>query len=80
MKESAYLLNFGYQGIMSTIDALVTKNDVIVYDVDAHALLLMVFVCTWGNVLHTVIMISEYGKLERATKLAEVTGGGILYY
>jgi glycine C-acetyltransferase len=36
MKESAYLLNFGYQGIMSTIDALVTKND-IVYDVDAHA-------------------------------------------
>ena len=37
MKESAYLLNFGYQGIMSTIDALVTRNDVIVYDVDAHA-------------------------------------------
>jgi glycine C-acetyltransferase len=36
MKESAYLLNFGYQGIMSTIDAL-QKNDVIVYDVDAHA-------------------------------------------
>jgi glycine C-acetyltransferase len=26
MKESAYLLNFGYQGIMSTIDALVTKK------------------------------------------------------
>jgi glycine C-acetyltransferase len=37
MKESAYLLNFGYQGIMSTIDALVTRNDIIVYDVDAHA-------------------------------------------
>ena len=36
-KESAYLLNFGYQGIMSCIDALVTKNDIIVYDVDAHA-------------------------------------------
>ena len=29
-KESAYLLNFGYQGIMSCIDALVTKNDIIV--------------------------------------------------
>jgi glycine C-acetyltransferase len=27
MKESAYLLNFGYQGIMSTIEALVTRND-----------------------------------------------------
>ena len=36
-KESAYLLNFGYQGILSTIDALVGKNDVIVYDVDSHA-------------------------------------------
>jgi glycine C-acetyltransferase len=36
MKESAYLLNFGYQGIMSTIDALVTKM-MWLYDVDAHA-------------------------------------------
>ena len=36
-KEAAYLLNFGYQGIMSTIDALVGKDDIIVYDVDAHA-------------------------------------------
>ena len=36
-KESAYLLNFGYQGILSTIDALVGKNDVIVYDADSHA-------------------------------------------
>ena len=36
-KEAAYLLNFGYQGILSTIDTLVSKNDVIVYDVDAHA-------------------------------------------
>ncbi len=36
-KESAYLLNFGYQGILSTIDTLVTKNDIIVYDIDSHA-------------------------------------------
>ncbi|HPF96041.1 MAG TPA: aminotransferase class I/II-fold pyridoxal phosphate-dependent enzyme, partial [Mangrovimonas sp.] len=34
-KESAYLLNFGYQGMLSTIDALVNKNDIIVYDVDS---------------------------------------------
>jgi glycine C-acetyltransferase len=47
MKESAYLLNFGYQGIMSTLTYWLQKNDVIVYDVDAHAVLLMVFVCTW---------------------------------
>ena len=36
-KEAAYLLNFGYQGIMSAIDALVSKDDIIVYDVDSHA-------------------------------------------
>ena len=36
-KQSAYLFNFGYQGMVSTIDALVSKHDVIVYDVDAHA-------------------------------------------
>jgi 7-keto-8-aminopelargonate synthetase-like enzyme len=31
------LLNFGYQGIMSCIDALVNRRDVIVYDAEAHA-------------------------------------------
>ena len=36
-KDAAYLLNFGYQGILSTIDTLVSKNDIIVYDIDAHA-------------------------------------------
>ena len=36
-KEAAYVLNFGYQGILSTIDSLVSKNDVIVYDIDSHA-------------------------------------------
>jgi glycine C-acetyltransferase len=52
MKESAYLLNFGYQGMVSIIDALVTKND-IVYDVDSHACIIDGFVCTWVNVLPT---------------------------
>ena len=36
-KEAAYLVNFGYQGMVSAIDALVTKNDVVVYDMDSHA-------------------------------------------
>ena len=36
-KEAAYVLNFGYQGILSTIDSLVSKNDGIVYDIDSHA-------------------------------------------
>jgi glycine C-acetyltransferase len=46
MKESAYLLNFGYQGIMSTIDALVTKKWCDCMTMLMLALL-MVFVCTW---------------------------------
>ena len=36
-KGAAYLVNFGYQGMVSAIDALVTKNDVVVYDMDSHA-------------------------------------------
>jgi glycine C-acetyltransferase len=76
MKESAYLLNFGYQGIMSTIDALVTKNDVIVY-VDAHACIIDGVRLHSGKRLHTVTMILSMEKT-RATKIAEVTGGGIL--
>ena len=39
-KEAAYLFNFGYQGIVSTIDTLVNPHDVIVYDNEAHACLL----------------------------------------
>jgi glycine C-acetyltransferase len=81
MKESAYLLNFGYQGIMSTIDALVTRNDIIVYDVDAHACIID------GVRLHSGKRFtyrhndleSMEKNLQRATKMAEVTGGGILF-
>ena len=36
-KESAYLLNYGYQGMVSIIDALVDRHDVIVYDSESHA-------------------------------------------
>ncbi len=36
-KEDAILLNFGYQGIMSTIDTLCGRHDVIVYDAESHA-------------------------------------------
>jgi glycine C-acetyltransferase len=55
MKESAYLLNFGYQGIMSTIDALVTKKWCDCND--AHACIIDGVRLHMGNVLHTVIMI-----------------------
>ncbi|MDX1602553.1 MAG: aminotransferase class I/II-fold pyridoxal phosphate-dependent enzyme [Salinimicrobium sediminis] len=79
-KEAAYLLNFGYQGMVSTIDALVSKKDVIVYDVDAHACIID------GVRLHLGQrftykhndMESIEKNLQRAEKIAEQTGGGIL--
>ncbi len=81
MKESAYLLNFGYQGILSTIDALVTRNDVIVYDVDAHACIIDGVRLHSGKRFtyrHNDVESMEK-NLQRATKLAETTGGGILF-
>jgi len=79
-KESAYVLNFGYQGILSTIDTLVSKNDVIVYDVDAHACIIDGVRLHPGKRFtyqHNDIESLEK-NLERATKMTEQTGGGIL--
>lgn len=79
-KEASYLLNFGYQGIMSTIDALVSKDDIIVYDVDAHACIIDGVRLHMGKRFtfkHNDIESLEK-NLERATKMAEQTGGGIL--
>lgn len=79
-KEAAYVLNFGYQGILSTIDTLVSKNDVIVYDVDAHACIIDGVRLHPGKRFtyqHNDIESLEK-NLERATKMAEQTGGGIL--
>lgn len=79
-KESSYLLNFGYQGMVSTIDALVNKNDVIVYDVDAHACIIDGVRLHMGKRFtykHNDVESLEK-NLERATKMADLTGGGIL--
>ena len=79
-KEAAYLLNFGYQGMVSIIDALVTKNDVIVYDVDSHACIIDGVRLHMGKRFtykHNDIESFEK-NLERATRMAETTGGGIL--
>ncbi len=79
-KEAAYLLNFGYQGMVSTIDALVSKDDIIVYDVDAHACIIDGVRLHMGKRFtykHNDIDSIEK-NLQRATKLAEQTGGGIL--
>ncbi|MGB2305843.1 MAG: aminotransferase class I/II-fold pyridoxal phosphate-dependent enzyme [Flavobacteriaceae bacterium] len=79
-KEAAYVLNFGYQGILSAIDTLVSKNDIIVYDVDTHACIID------GVRLHPgkrfTFMHNDIDSLEknlvRASKIAKKTGGGIL--
>ncbi|OEK08586.1 8-amino-7-oxononanoate synthase [Flavivirga aquatica] len=79
-KEAAYLLNFGYQGMVSTIDALVSKDDIIVYDVDAHACIIDGVRLHMGKRFtykHNDVNSLEK-NLERATKMAEQTGGGIL--
>lgn len=80
-KDAAYLLNFGYQGMVSIIDALVTKNDVIVYDVDGHACIIDGVRLHMGKRFtykHNDIESMEK-NLQRATKLAQETGGGILF-
>ena len=79
-KESAYLLNFGYQGMVSIIDALVSKNDIIVYDVDSHACIIDGVRLHMGKRFtykHNDVESLEK-NLERATNMAETTGGGIL--
>ena len=79
-KEAAYVLNFGYQGILSTIDSLVSKNDVIVYDVDSHACIVdgvRLHVGKRFTFRHNDIESLEK-NLQRATRVASETGGGIL--
>ena len=79
-KEDTILLNFGYQGIMSSIDALVDRKDVIVYDSECHACIIdgvrlhqgKRFVFPHNN-------IENFEKqLQRAQKITDETDGGIL--
>ena len=80
-KEASYLLNYGYQGMVSIIDALVDRYDVIVYDSDAHACIID------GMRLHVgkrfVYKHNDINDLEkqlkRAKRLTKFNGkGGIL--
>ena len=79
-KEDAFLLNYGYQGMVSIIDTLVDRNDVIVYDAESHACIIDGLRMHLGKryvYQHNDIESCEK-QLERATKLAGETGGGIL--
>jgi len=79
-KQDAFLLNYGYQGMVSIIDAVCGRNDVIVYDSESHACILdgvrlhmgKRFVYPHNNIENL------QKQLERATKLAQKQGGGIL--
>jgi glycine C-acetyltransferase len=79
-KDDAFLLNFGYQGMVSIIDALLDRNDVVVYDGESHACILdglrlhmgKRFVYKHNNVEDAL------KQLQRAKKLTDVSGGGIL--
>jgi glycine C-acetyltransferase len=79
-KEDAYLLNYGYQGMVSIIDALVDRHDVIVYDSESHACIMDGLRLHMGKRFvfpHNDIESCEK-QLQRATKLIEGTTGGIL--
>jgi len=79
-KADAFLLNYGYQGMVSIIDSLVDRNDVIVYDAESHACIIDGLRLHMGKrfVYKHNDMESCEKQLERATRLAEQTGGGIL--
>ncbi|MBS1652526.1 MAG: aminotransferase class I/II-fold pyridoxal phosphate-dependent enzyme [Bacteroidetes bacterium] len=79
-KEDTILCNFGYQAMVSAIDSLVDRHDVIVYDSESHACILDGVRLHMGKryvFKHNDIEDCEK-QLQRATKLAEQTGGAIL--
>jgi len=79
-RPAAYLLNYGYQGMVSIINAMVNRNDVIVYDSEAHACIIDGMRLHFGKrfVYPHNDMQNLEKELKRATKLVEKTGGGIL--
>ncbi|MBW7844891.1 MAG: aminotransferase class I/II-fold pyridoxal phosphate-dependent enzyme [Bacteroidia bacterium] len=79
-KEDAVLLNYGYQGMVSAIDALVDRHDVIVYDAESHACIVDGVRLHMGKRFlykHNDIASLEQ-QLVRAKKITDETGGGIL--
>ena len=79
-KEAGLLLNYGYQGVLSVIDAMVDRKDVIVYDAESHACIVDGVRLHMGKRFvfpHNDIENLEK-QLERATKITQETGGGIL--
>ena len=80
LKEDAFLLNYGYQGMTSIIDAVTTRNDVIVYDSESHACILdgMRMSLAKRYVFPHNDMENLETQLKRAEKRADQQGGGVL--
>jgi len=79
-KQDTILYNYGYQGIMSAIDALVDRRDVIVYDAESHACIIDGVRLHIGKRLvfqHNDIESCEK-QLKRAVEITKETGGAIL--
>lgn len=79
-KEDAYLVNFGYQGMISIIDTLLNRHDVVVYDSEAHACIIDGLRLHMGKrfVFPHNDMARFERELEKATKLAAEQNGGVL--
>lgn len=79
-KEASYLLNFGYMGMVSIIDSLIDRHDVVVYDSEAHACILDGLRMHMGKrfVYPHNDMERFEAMLKKARVLADKTGGGIL--
>lgn len=79
-KEDAYLVNFGYQGMISIIDTLLSRHDVVVYDSEAHACIIDGLRLHMGKrfVFPHNDMVRFEKELEKAVRLAEEQNGGVL--
>lgn len=79
-KEDAFLLNYGYQGMVSVVDCLLSRHDVVVYDAESHACIIDgLRMSTAHRYVFKHNDMEDFEKqMERATKLVEGTQGGIL--
>ena len=82
-KEDAFLVNYGYQGMVSLIDTVANRNDAIVYDSESHACIMDgVFLHKSKGGKSWVFQHNDMEKAEKmlnfAKKHTEKTGGGIL--
>ncbi|MBK8145333.1 MAG: pyridoxal phosphate-dependent aminotransferase family protein [Bacteroidetes bacterium] len=80
IKEDAFLLNYGYQGMASIVDCLCSRRDVVVYDAESHACILdgLRMVPAHRYVFKHNDLEDFEKQMGRATKMIEETGGGIL--